>query len=432
MRSENSYFYGIDRLTVLIYLLLVVMGWLNVYAAVYDEKHAVIFDISQKYGKQLIWILGAFILAIIILIIDAGFFTSFAYPIYALLLIANILVVFIGKEIKGSRSWFRVGDIGVQPAEFIKFAIGLALAKFLSNQVLHDAKSVKGILKSFWVQRNTWFAMLFFVVPLLAIKILQNETGLALVLTAFIIVLYREGLNVNYILFGFFIIVIFIFSLSYSPIIITLSLIGLFLFFLLFIQRNFKNLTRWVLALGFSIMLVFGSNEMYNRLLPHQRTRMDVLLGRGSVNLKKEGYNVNQAKIAIGSGGLFGKGYLQGTQTKYHFVPEQETDFIFCTVGEEWGFLGSIIVIALHFTLIIRIITLAERQRSDYSRIYGYAVASILFFHVTVNIGMALGLLPVIGIPLPFFSYGGSSIWAFTVLLFIFIKLDASRLLILR
>ena len=171
---------------------------------------------------------------------------------------------------------------------------------------------------------------------------------------------------------------------------------------------------------------------MYNRLLPHQRTRIDVLLGRGNVNLKKEGYNVNQAKIAIGSGGLWGKGYLQGTQTKYHFVPEQETDFIFCTVGEEWGFIGSLIVMSLHFILILRVINLAERQRSDFSRIYGYGVASILFFHVAVNIGMAIGLLPVIGIPLPFFSYGGSSIWAFTVLLFIFIKLDASRLLILR
>lgn len=432
MRTENSYFKGIDRSIVLLYFLLVIMGWLNVYAAVYNEKHAFIFDVSQKYGKQLIWILGAFALAFVILIIDIGFFTSFAYPIYAILLLANIAVVIAGKEIKGSRSWFRVGDIGVQPAEFIKFATGLALAKFLSNQIIVDAKSENGFLKSLWIQRNTWTAMLFFMVPLVLIKTLQNETGLAMVLMAFIIVLYREGLNVNYILFGIFVVVIFVISLTYNPYIITFSLLGLFLCFLLFIQRNFKNILRWILALGFSLILVFGSNEMYNRLLPHQRTRIDVLLGRGSVNLKKEGYNVNQAKIAIGSGGLLGKGYLQGTQTKYHFVPEQETDFIFCTVGEEWGFIGSITVITLHFILIIRIIMLAERQRSDYSRIYGYAVASILFFHVAINVGMALGLLPVIGIPLPFFSYGGSSIWAFTVLLFIFIKLDASRLLILR
>ena len=372
------------------------------------------------------------LIAFLILIIDPHFYTSFAYPVYFLLLIANILVVVAGKEIKGSRSWFRWGDIGLQPAEFIKFATGLALAKFLSNQILTESKNATGLFAKFWIQRNTWMAILIFSIPLLLIKVFQNETGLALVLLANVIVLYREGLNVNYIIFIMSVTVLFVLSLTLNPYYISATLALLFILFLLFIQRNFKNLLRWLMLLLFSLVLVFGSNQLYNRLLPHQRTRIDVLLGRGNVNLKKEGYNVHQAKIAIGSGGLIGKGYLQGTQTKYHFVPEQETDFIFCTVGEEWGFVGSFVVLSLHFILILRIITLAERQRSDFSRIYGYGVASVLFFHVAVNIGMAIGLLPVIGIPLPLFSYGGSSLWAFTVLLFIFIKLDASRLLILR
>ena len=432
MRHQNAYLSGIDRWTVLIYALLVIMGWLNVYAAVYNDQHAQIFDLSQKYGKQMVWILGAVLIAFLILIIDPHFYTSFAYPVYFLLLIANILVVVAGKEIKGSRSWFRWGDIGLQPAEFIKFATGLALAKFLSNQILTESKNATGLFAKFWIQRNTWMAILIFSIPLLLIKVFQNETGLALVLLANVIVLYREGLNVNYIIFIMSVTVLFVLSLTLNPYYISATLALLFILFLLFIQRNFKNLLRWLMLLLFSMVLVFGSNQLYNRLLPHQRTRIDVLLGRGNVNLKKEGYNVHQAKIAIGSGGLIGKGYLQGTQTKYHFVPEQETDFIFCTVGEEWGFVGSFVVLSLHFILILRIITLAERQRSDFSRIYGYGVASVLFFHVAVNIGMAIGLLPVIGIPLPFFSYGGSSLWAFTVLLFIFIKLDASRLLILR
>ena len=432
MRHQNAYLSGIDRWTVLIYALLVIMGWLNVYAAVYNDQHAQIFDLSQKYGKQMVWILGAVLIAFLILIIDPHFYTSFAYPVYFLLLIANILVVVAGKEIKGSRSWFRWGDIGLQPAEFIKFATGLALAKFLSNQILTESKNATGLFAKFWIQRNTWMAILIFSIPLLLIKVFQNETGLALVLLANVIVLYREGLNVNYIIFIMSVTVLFVLSLTLNPYYISATLALLFILFLLFIQRNFKNLLRWLMLLLFSLVLVFGSNQLYNRLLPHQRTRIDVLLGRGNVNLKKEGYNVHQAKIAIGSGGLIGKGYLQGTQTKYHFVPEQETDFIFCTVGEEWGFVGSFVVLSLHFILILRIITLAERQRSDFSRIYGYGVASVLFFHVAVNIGMAIGLLPVIGIPLPLFSYGGSSLWAFTVLLFIFIKLDASRLLILR
>lgn len=433
-RYGNTPFFGVDRLTVLIYVILVVMGWLNIYAAVYDEDHKSIFDISQKYGKQLVWIAGAAVIAFSILLIDANFYTAFSYFFYGFFLLANLLVVFFGREIKGSRSWFRFGDFGIQPAEFMKFAANLALAKFLSNQniVVNDRfrLRLKDLLKNY---RNTILALLFIIVPLVLIKILQDETGLAIVFVAFVIVLYREGLSVNFLVFGLLATILFVVSLivtDVSGLLITLAVISASSF--LFIRRIKRNLVIVSLAFLSAAGVVLGTNYVYNKLAPHQKVRIDVLLGRGTVDLKKEGYNVNQAKIAIGSGGFWGKGYLQGTQTKYDFVPEQDTDFIFCTVGEEWGFFGSTIVIFLQLLLILRIVILSERQRSDFSRIYGYGVAAVLFFHLAVNIGMTIGLMPVIGIPLPFFSYGGSSLWSFTILLFIFIKLDSQRLLILR
>lgn len=435
MRGEqNSIFAGVDRLTIITYVLLVFLGWLNIYAAVYNEEHQNIFDTTQKYGKQLIWIGGATIIAVCILLIDANFYTTFSYGFYGFFLLANVLVLFLGREIKGSKSWFRFGDIGIQPAEFMKFAASLALAKFLSNSTIivnpNFRLRLKDVIKNY---RNTFYALIFIVLPLIIIKFLQNETGLAIVFIAFVIVLYREGLSVNFLIFGILAAILFVVALIVSQItslIIALAVICAASF--LFIPRNKKSLIMVLLVFGGASGVVFGTNYVYNHLEPHQKVRIDVLLGRGTVNLKKEGYNVNQAKIAIGSGGFFGKGYLQGTQTKYDFVPEQDTDFIFCTVGEEWGFVGSTCVLFLELFLILRIIFLAERQRSDFSRIYGYGVAAILFFHVGVNIGMTIGLMPVIGIPLPFFSYGGSSLWAFTILLFIFVKLDANRLLILR
>jgi rod shape determining protein RodA len=309
----------------------------------------------------------------------------------------------------------------------------LALAKFLSNQNLVVANRVRFRLRELIKNYgNTIVALLIIMVPLVIIKILQDETGLAIVFIAFIIVMYREGLSVNFLIFGILAAILFVLSLitPASSLLITLAVISLAAF--LFVKRSRQNLIFVLLIYGAAAGVVLGTNYVYNHLESHQKVRIDVLLGRGTVNLKKEGYNVNQAKIAIGSGGFFGKGYLQGTQTKYDFVPEQDTDFIFCTVGEEWGFLGSTIVIFLELFLILRVIYLSERQRSDYSRIYGYGVAAVLFFHLAVNIGMTIGLMPVIGIPLPFFSYGGSSLWSFTILLFIFIKLDANRLLILR
>lgn len=426
-------FYGVDRVAVLLYILLVIMGWLNIYAAVYDEEHQSIFDTTQKYGKQLIWIGGASIIAFCILLIDANFYTAFAYFFYGFLLLLNILVIFLGREVKGSHSWFRFGDVGIQPAEFMKFATNLALAKYLSNvNIVVNQQfrlKIRDIFKNY---KNTLYALAFIGIPLIIIKKFQDETGLALVFAAFVIVMYREGLSVNFLIFGMMTAMLFVLSLivSTSSLLIFLCVMGLLSF--LFIRRNRLNIliVAGLYLLGATVVL--GTNYMYNKLDDHQRVRIDVLLGRGNVDMQKEGYNVKQAKIAIGSGGFVGKGFLQGTQTKYDFVPEQDTDFIFCTVGEEWGFLGSFVVLLLQLTLILRIIFLAERQRSDFSRIYGYGVASILFFHLMVNIGMTIGLMPVIGIPLPFFSYGGSSLWSFTILLFIFIKLDANRLLILR
>jgi rod shape determining protein RodA len=431
--SENSLFYGVDRISVLLYLLLVIMGWVNIYAAVYNEDHQSIIDTSQKYGKQLIWILGAAIIAFSILLIDANFYTAFSYFFYGLFIVANILVIFLGREVKGSRSWFRFGDFGLQPAEFMKFATNLALAKFLSNQnIIVKPQSAFRLRDFFKNYKNTLLALTFIIVPLLLIKILQDETGLAIVFIAFIIVLYREGLSVNFLIFGFLAAILFVLALvvQTSSLLITLAIIALSAFLLM--KRNKRNILVVAVLYVLSAGVVLGTNYVYDHLKLHQKTRIDVLLGRGNPDLKKEGYNVNQAKIAIGSGGLFGKGFLQGTQTKYDFVPEQETDFIYCTVGEEWGFAGSIVVLFLHLTLILRVIFLSERQRSDFSRIYGYGVAAILFFHLAINVGMTIGLMPVIGIPLPFFSYGGSSLWSFTLLLFIFIKLDANRLLILR
>ena len=431
-RQSYNPFANIDRFSVLIYLLLVLMGWLNIYAAVYNEEHKNIFDMSQKYGKQLIWISSALVIATVILFIDADFYTVFAYVFYGFFLLLCILVPFLGREVKGSRSWFRFGDFGIQPAEFMKFATSLALAKFLSNANLQVDSGRRGISSFFSKYRNTIIALVILGLPLLIIKKLQDETGLAIVFAAFVFTLYREGLSVNFLLFGFAAAILFVLALLVDNTYLFIIISSVCALSLLFIRRNRTNIFLVVLIAVVGCGMVKATSTVYEKLEAHQKIRIDVLLGRGTINLKKEGYNVNQAKIAIGSGGFMGKGYLQGTQTKYDFVPEQDTDFIFCTVGEEWGFIGTSIVILLQLTLILRIVNMAERQRSDFSRIYGYGVASVLFFHLAINVGMTIGLAPVIGIPLPFFSYGGSSLWSFTILLFIFLKLDANRLSILR
>ncbi len=428
-REQKNIFQNIDWVIAGLFLILVLLGWLNIYAAVYNEERNNIFDMSQKYGKQTLWIGGALLIGIIILIIDANFFTAFPYPIYIISILSLIAVIFFGTEISGSKSWFRFGDFGLQPAEFGKFAVCLALAKYMS--------SMNTRVEYFQTKMIASFIVLF---PALLI-LLQKEAGTALVYTAFIFVLFREGFSGNILLGGFFTTLLLISALlvNKTVLVILLALISVVISFAVWVSSRNRKKAKGVIVGIFALLIiasgaVFGVDQAFNKMKPHQKTRINVFLGK-EINKdmkKKAGYNVNQSLIAIGSGGFSGKGFLQGTQTKYNFVPEQSTDFIFCTVGEEWGFLGSTFILALFLALMLRIIFVAERQRSPFSRIYGYGVASILFFHVTVNVGMTIGLAPVIGIPLPFFSYGGSSLWAFTILLFIFIKLDSNRLLILR
>jgi rod shape determining protein RodA len=405
---------------VTLYLVLVVMGWMNIYAAVFNENHSNIFDLTQNYGKQLIWILTSLIIAIAILVIDGKFFAAFSYPMYIAMLLLLGVVLILARRVAGAASWLDIGSFKLQPAEFAKFATNMALAKYLSTL------NIK--IEHF---RTKVFAFGILAIPI-AMILLQNDTGSALVYTAFIFVLYREGLSGSVLLLGVGGAVLFILALLISKYVLIGILAGLGFLLFLFVKKNARNIIIIVSAFIIATASIFSVNYVFNSILePHQKQRINVLLGK-ETDLKGSGYNVNQSLIAIGSGGFFGKGFLQGTQTKFDFVPEQSTDFIFCTVGEEWGFVGCFVVISLFITLLVRIVQVAERQRSAYSRIYGYGVASILFFHLTVNVGMTIGLAPVIGIPLPFFSYGGSSLWGFTMLLFVFIKLDSYRLMILR
>ena len=470
---SNNLLANIDWVSILLYLLLVLIGWLNIYAAVYNENHSSILDISQKHGKQLIWIGAAFVLAFLVLLTDSKFFTTFSMVIYGIMIFLLIAVLFFGTETKGARSWFEVGDFRIQPAEFAKFATNLAIAYIMSR---HNFKVMR-------------FSSLLTIGLILALPagliILQNDTGSALVYSSFILVLFREGLHGSILLLCFVAAAIFIMALLYSPFTVLLVIIGGTLIAFYYYRHDIRELFQIILFIGcgfglfvlikwmfnlsisdyYMLLIVYvitsitaiypiykrkmknmitllliswlcvgaapSVNYAFNHLQPHQQDRINELLGI-KVDPKGTGYNVTQSKIAIGSGGLLGKGFLQGTQTKLNFVPEQSTDFIFCTVGEEWGFVGSTFVIVLLAVFILRIIKLAERQRSSFSRIYGYGVASILFFHVAVNIGMTIGMAPVIGIPLPFFSYGGSSLWSFTILIFIFLRLDANRLQVFR
>ncbi len=469
MSSKTNILSKIDWLTVGLYFLLAFLGWLNIYAAVYDQEHQSIFDITQKYGKQLLWIVAGVFLIILIFLIDSRFYSAFPYPIYLSVIFLLLFVLAFGKEVNGAKSWIEIGSFRLQPAEFAKLATALALAKFTSTFNFQLLK-----LKNFVIIG----AILFFPAVLI---LLQNDTGSALVYSAFILVLYREGLPgwilglvvllvslfISALLLGVEQITIFILVLSVlylflytrnlkivsSSISILLAFyslfyildyylnLGLSLFIKLFVpfllsaliflyyvfRQNIKRLYVVLVISMFSLLFIFSVDYVFNNvLITHQRDRINNLLGIEFDPLGA-GYNVNQSLIAIGSGSFLGKGFLEGTQTKYDFVPEQSTDFIFCTVGEEWGFVGTTFVLLLFLALLIRIIFIAERQRSRFTRIYAYGVASIFFFHVIVNIGMTIGLAPVIGIPLPFFSYGGSSFWAFTILLFILLRLDVSR-----
>lgn len=415
MRERNPIFGDIDWPLILLYLALVLIGWVNIYAAVYNDAHSSILDLSQSYGKQMIWILTSLFIGLVILLTDARFFSTFAFLIYGLTILLLIGVLVFGSTVAGSKSWFQIGSIGLQPAEFAKFATNLALARFFSGQHI-DVKDFK----------TKFIPLLILGTPALLI-LLQNDTGSALVYSSFVLVLYRMGLSGNYLLAG---VMIGIFALSTLMVgqYWVMGFVGLLAGALLFfIKRNRSNIISLVGLLLLTAGFIYSVDYAFDNFLgDHQKSRIDVLLGK-ELDLRGAGYNVNQSKIAIGSGGFLGKGFLKGTQTKYNFVPEQSTDFIFCTVGEEWGFIGTTTVIILFVMLLIRLIKVAERQRSIFGLIYGYGVASILFFHFAINIGMTIGLVPVIGIPLPFISYGGSSLWAFTILLFIFIKLDTRR-----
>lgn len=405
----------IDWISLLLYVLLMLIGWLMIYSAVYDENHQSIFDLSQRYGKQLLWIVLALLLGAAVLLIDAKFFNAFSIPIYVVVMLMLVGVLMFGTTIAGSKSWFQIGNFKIQPAEFAKFATALALASYLGklNRDMHK-----------WQTQ----AMAFLIISFPALLILaQYDTGSALVFGVFILVLYREGMSGAILIIGMIAAALFLITLYTDKYYVIIGLVLLFGLILLAIKRSKTNIIKLAALLILISAFVFSVDYVFDNVLePHQKIRINVLLGL-ETDLKGAGYNVNQSKIAIGSGGLTGKGFLQGTQTKYNFVPEQSTDFIFCTVGEEWGFFGTTVVILLYLMLFIRLIILAERQRSAFSRIYGYGITAVMFFHFAINIGMTIGLVPVIGIPLPFVSYGGSSMWAFTLMLFVFLKQDANR-----
>ncbi len=419
MRRGENIAGNIDWLTVLLWVVLVFFGWLSVFSSSSDENVSSIFDFSQRYGKQLVWIGMSVLLVIIIVIIDAKFFSTFSFILYFITLALLIGVLLFGKTVAGSRSWFQLGSFAIQPAEFAKFTVALALAKYLSISNI-----------DLYLMKTRIYAIAIIITPAFLI-LLQNDTGSALVYFSFIIVLFREGLSGMIIIVGIIMTVLFLLTLLFSEVIVIAAL-TLILVISMFLSKSILKNWKQVMVIFFlSTAFVYSVNYTFDNVLePHQKKRINVLLGIEE-DLKGAGYNVNQSMIAIGSGGLTGKGFRKGMLTRYQFVPEQSTDFIFCTVGEEWGFAGVSVVILLFLTLFIRIVWLAERQRSVFSRIYGYGVVSILFFHFVINIGMTIGLAPVVGIPLPFFSYGGSSLWAFTILLFIFLKQDANRLNIL-
>ena len=416
--KNQSVVSNIDWTSVIIFFLMVVMGWLNIYSSSLSNlaEETSIFDITQVYGKQFIFIVLAFPLIFIALSVEGKFYDKYSIVIYgiSLVLLAGLFVA--GKTIAGQRCWYGIGSFTLQPSEFAKAATALALAKFLSDTQV-NLKNVK----------HQIIALAIVFLPVMLI-LPQPDPGSALIYTIFFIVLYREGLPAWYLWTGFGVIVVFILILvTNSPIIvISLAIIGLVINY--FRSRLIdRNIIASLLILLVISSYSFSVNYVFENVFKqHHRDRFNILLGK-PVNMKKEGYNTNQSKIAIGSGGWIGKGYLEGTQTKGGFVPEQHTDYIFTTVGEEWGFLGSIIVMGLFVALILRVLYLAEHQKTKFNRIYGYCVASILFIHFFVNIAMVVGVFPTIGVPLPYFSYGGSGLWGFTLLLFIFLKMDANK-----
>ncbi len=403
------------------YLLFVFLGWLSIYAATYSDTEYEVFDLTTKYGKQMIWILLSFVLIIVILAIDKKFYEQFS-GIFYLVSLASLVGLFIfGNNINGATSWYTFGSFGIQPSEFAKAATSLALANYL-NERNQDLRKFSNQLKAFTI----------IFLPAFLIT-LQPDPGSALVYLSLILVLYRFGLPLYYLVIGFLALILFVITL-YFGILITLGIatltISLLLGYLSYKSRNYfrHNWMRFALVYLFTGLFIVSVDYVFNNVFEQRhRDRFNILLGK-DVDDQGIGYNTAQSVITIGSGGLAGKGFLQGDRTQGDFVPEQQTDYIFSTVGEEWGFLGSSFVIFLFVAFLIRLLYIADRQKSVFSQVFAYATVAIFFFHFTINIGMVIGILPTIGIPLPFFSYGGSSLWGFTVLLFIMIRLDADRI----
>ncbi len=406
---------NIDWISVLMYSALVIMGWLNIYSSSLSMEGSSAFDLSREYGKQLLFIMFTVPLIFVVMSVDGKFYEKYASIIFAIALISLVGLFFFGKTIAGQRCWYAIGGFTLQPSEFAKAATSLALAKYLSDVQINLKEIVRQVQ-----------ALVIIGLPILLI-LPQPDPGSALIYTVFILVLYREGLPAWYVWIGFIAIVLFMLALVFEPWVIILGAIAVAAIQYYRSRLIDRNIILSVMAIVMVSGFVFSVDYVFENVFKqHHRDRFNILLGK-EVDLKGVGYNTNQSEIAIGSGGLFGKGYLEGTQTKGGFVPEQHTDYIFTTVGEEWGFLGALVVIALFAGLIIRVIYLSERQKTKFSRVYGYCVAGILFIHFFVNIAMVVGIFPTIGVPLPLFSYGGSGLWGFTILLFIFLKMDANK-----
>lgn len=432
----------LDWPTLFLYLILVLIGWFNIHSAAYDPASPHILSFSEEYGKQFLWILTALFLGGVILLIEGDFFSKFAGPFYLLSILLLVLVLLFGKEVNGARSWFGYGSFGIQPAEFAKPALALGLAQYLSSL----GPRTKGFLR-------TKIVPLILIGLPVALIMLQPDTGTALIFLSFLIVLYREGWSGNILIGGFIMVLLTVltllsrdttFQIPWSDwevkgsyvLMASVLILGYLIHVILQRFTRQRKRGRSAIIMGLLILgasaYIYGVDRSFEEALnDHQRDRVRVLLG-SIEDPQGVGYNVEQAKTAIGSGGMWGKGFKEGPLTKYKYVPMQSTDFIFCTIGEEWGFVGTASIVILFVVFLVRLVLVAERQRSAFSRIFGYSVVSIFFIHVAINIGMAIGLAPVIGIPLPFFSYGGSSLWAFSILIFILLRMDGERLMVLR
>ncbi len=422
MARETNRYFKFDWVTIILFLLLVGFGWLNILSASHTGTEINYFDFSQPFSKQLAFILLTFILIILLLAIDAKFYERFSSVIYIISMLSLVGLFLFGKNVNGATSWYAIGSFTLQPSEFAKAATALAVAKYISD-LNTDIKNLKDQIRTF----------IIILIPALLV-LLQNDTGSTVVYGAFFFVLYREGLPKIYLTIGVIVVLLSIFALKFGALISTIIAVLVVVLFR-FLSKPKISILQSIFIIGVSIALSFGVQFFYKSILkPHQQDRISLWLRLEKDPEKLEAmkrtfaYNLNESEKAISSGGFTGRGFLEGTRTTGKFVPEQHTDYIFSTVGEEWGFIGSSLVVILFVLLLLRILHLAELQKSQFSRVYGYGVASIIFMHFLINIGMVMGLIPTIGIPLPMFSYGGSGLWAFTILLFIFIKLDSNRI----